>query len=511
MSWSAEFKATLAGGRLEPRYLLEWVQVPHGATRVFGGNVRLSSFPVQGYENIINTDGSSFSGGTLSLRDWSCQPLSFSIGILGDGERDIRVVAQRGQVVVLKVGFSNDPATFEPVALGTIYGLSRQGSGWVLRCKGLEGSFGSRITIEAGEQSIGHDLASTTVNDTGGVGSGEADITLTDASNFRTDGQGVGVVQFTADNGSTYLSTYTGVTSNTLNGCTHGVMGTTWSATADGNAVAEVMYTSAHPVDILARIITSTGLGSNGPHDILPASWGLGIPYEHLNDRDINTFKNLTQPTSGSAAQHWVQAAEIENPQSAMASWANTMGYFLTQHQGQITARGALLPWDNHSPNHYSLTDGMIERIGGYDAWDPDSPIEYSRCRILYSDGNTQGTSAASDLDHIPARDIKAHTSATWSTSTNALAINTELLTRLKQWDQRTAEVITLTLHGWWPGLASPGSTLDVDLTVLTSRTGHTFRGQGGLLTRCAVNWFGSTTDVEIAVLPADEVVPWRT
>ena len=509
VSWRNGFKQALFTGRIEPRYLLEWVQIPFGTLRVFGGNVRLSSFEIgPGYQPIIDRSASSFSGGVLSIRDWSCSPLMFDVGILGDNTYDVRTIAQRGQGVVLKMGFSDDPADFEAVAVGTIVGLSRRGSGWVIRCKGLEGSLGSRITTEPGEQTLGWDLATETAAsyDDGGT----LTVAISTAA-FRTDGQGTGCVKLTDDAGEDYYVLYTGTTATTFTGCTTGHFGTVFDTTNNSTSVTEVMYTSAHPTVILARILTSTGNANNGPDDILPESWGLGIPAEHLADRDIDTFRLLLQPTSGSALWHWVQPEEIENPQSAIATWANGAGYFLTQHQGEITARGALTPWTQNSPDHYTLTDAMIASIDGYDAWDPDSPIEYSRARALYADGTTANTTATSALDHIPAQDLKTHTmGGVWADTTNEAAIVTELIGRIKHWDQRTPEILTLTLRGLWPGLAAPGSTISLAITVLTSRTSFDFRGQGGLLVRTSADFFGMSTDVEIAVLPADETVPWR-
>jgi hypothetical protein len=518
--WTPDFIGELARGKYRPRYLLEHIKIPTGVNRPFGSNLRLSSFPVSGHTPIISRPESTFSGGVLSLRDWSCTPLSFNVGVLGEEARgrDVRQLVQRGMGVRLKLGFGDDLSEFQDIALGTVYGLSRMGSGWAIRCKGLEGSLGSRITTAAGEHSLGHDLASTTLNHGGALLKTDDPITVTSTTGFREDDNGTGCIQITADDGSTYYATYTGKTATTFTGITIGdpvgtaLFGTVHSATADGNAVSEVMYTKGHPLRIAARGLSSRG-GSNvnGPDDIMPESWGLGIPADAIHDRDISHGLQIAQPASGADDWHWVQPAEIDNPQDALATFLNGCGYFLTQHRGRITARPALEPWNSQSGAHTVLVDADIRRLVGYESWDPDSPIEYSRTRILYGDGTTASTSATSDLDHIPARDIKEHTmGGVWSDTSNAAAIVTELMGRLNDWDQRTAEVLTLELHGWRWGALSPGDTVDLQFDALTSRTGLSFRTRFGLVTRCAPSWMGSHTQVEIAVLPSDETVPWR-
>lgn len=523
MTWNTQFVTELARNRYAARYILRKVPIPAHESRPFGGILDLSSFTAQGrFRPILSVHDSSFSGGVLSVRDWSCTPLSFSVGIMGNaiGSRDLRKVIQRGQGVVLEVGFTDDPADFVPVAIGTVVGLSRSSSGWSLRCKGLEGSLSSRIVQGSTKTSIGWDLATAT--STGSIAQSDTTITVGagEANGFRTDGQGLGVVQITANDGSLYYATYTGTSGgNTFTGVTIGsggspIFGTSHSTTTlagGGGAVTEVMYTSAHPCKVIERILTSTGTGTNGDADILPESWGFGIPAEHVDSRDINFYANLLKP-SGTGAWHWVQPAELETPQAAMNQWMNDAGFFLTQHRGSLTCRGVPTIWEDNTPGNLTITDAMIVPNSiRYETWNPDTPIEYARTRILYADETTASTSAASEIDHGPGHDLIAHTlGGVWGDSSNATAIANEIGGRLKYYDQRTAEILSFDLIGWWPGAASIGDTVNLEIGFMASRLGESYRGRKGLVLRCAPDWFGSATQVEIAVLPEDDNMPWR-
>lgn len=512
MGWPTDFITRLWRGKYEPHYLLEWVEIPAGSSTPFGMDIKLSSFPHSSYLPIISRADSYFRGGTLNLRTWNCDPCEFAIGIMGNSSTatDVRLLLQRGQGVVLKVGFDRNPANFVPVAFGTVVGLGRSSAGWSIRCRGIEGGMASRIDIAAAQQVMGWDLASTET--TSGYTNGTT-LAVTSTAGFRTDGLGTGVVLVTPDSpGDPYYVKYTGTSGgNTFTGCSTGHFGTAFSTTSGTKAVAEVMYTAGHPLKVAERILTSTGLGTNGADDILPESWGLGIAADAIHDRDINAFLQQTQPASGSASWHWVQSSTIDNPQDALSSWLNGAGYFLTNHRGLLTARAALLPWSDRTDSHFTLTDSMIipESIE-YDAWHPDTPVEYARARMLYADGTTADTSAASPVDHLPGRLINPHTmGGVWSDTSNAAAITTEALGRMAAWDQRVSESLRFQLRGWWPGIAAPGDTVGLELGILTSRTGAGFRGRAGLITRCQPDWFGSTTEIEIAAHPEDEGVAW--
>lgn len=70
---------------------------------------------------------------------------------------------------------------------------------------------------------------------------------------------------------------YTGVTATSFTGCTRGELGTTPDAHDDASRVKNFVVIQDNPVNIMLRILTSTGLGTNGAYDDLPASAGLGI------------------------------------------------------------------------------------------------------------------------------------------------------------------------------------------------------------------------------------------
>lgn len=509
--WTTQFKQALNEPQLFPRWSIEWVQIPTGTLRTFGGNIRLSSWDQgPGFAPLI-TPNSSFSGGRLTPRSWNAQPGAFQLTIDGFKGFAERQIIQRGQVVTLRVGLRfNNVWHTEDVMLAQVMNITYTGRGWVLDCRGIEGALNSRWTTDSGKQLLCHDLADTTVDSPYNTPGGTLDVAST--AGFRTDGQGTGMLLVTDNNGEQYFVSYTNTTATSFTGCTANIFGTTHDNTAIGNRVQEVAYTRGHPLKVLERILKSTGQGTNGVDDILPESWGFGIDAELIDDRDILEHIDYTRPTTGGNNWDLLITETVNDAQAFLNNWLNGAGYFITQHQGRLTGRAALLPWAQGTSGTYIITDDDIESITGYWQWGADSSnaSEYQRTQVTFADGPFE-RSALSEVDHLPAKGINNHVcGGLYSDNGNATALITELVARLKEWDIRTPEIMRLTLRGWKHGQASPGDTVKLTTGLFPSRDGLPFVDRDCLVLRSSPNWFGASTDIELAILPADEVVPWR-
>lgn len=92
---------------------------------------------------------------------------------------------------------------------------------------------------------------------------------------------------------------YTGATTTTFTGCVRGLFGTTAVAHSDGATISNFFVLEGNPLTLALQILTSTGAGTNGPYDVLPANAGLAIDvslinvarFEQMRDRWLTTFK----------------------------------------------------------------------------------------------------------------------------------------------------------------------------------------------------------------------------
>lgn len=70
---------------------------------------------------------------------------------------------------------------------------------------------------------------------------------------------------------------YTGATSNTFTGCARGQLGTAAAPHSTNDTVNGFYVLQDNPLNLALKIMLSTGNGTNGPYDVLPANAGLGI------------------------------------------------------------------------------------------------------------------------------------------------------------------------------------------------------------------------------------------
>lgn len=189
-----------------------------------------------------------------------------------------------------------------------------------------------------------------------------------------------GAVLITPTSGEPFIVTYTGVSGNDLTGVsTSAIFGTDGSGATvnSGDIVQEVCFINRHPVDMARRILVSTGTGTNGTHDTLPESWGLGIP-ETLIDvqgfTDTSTALNASL-ASGSYVLHTVSTT----PQGPALQWLQTelarYGLWLCVRQGDISIRPALDYWRHRPAYALQLT--------------PDNLLSALPERSNYDSGNT--------------------------------------------------------------------------------------------------------------------------
>lgn len=141
------------------------------------------------------------------------------------------------------------------------------------------------------------------------------DLQATDLTNFETQNIFTGITQIAADctnadvtltvegtgkfptatAGVCYLRiddeiiSYTGVTDTTFTGCTRGLLGSVAAAHTSGTDCANLIYLAGNPLTLALQILLSTGAGTNGPYDVLPACAGLAIDQQYVN---VAKFEN---------------------------------------------------------------------------------------------------------------------------------------------------------------------------------------------------------------------------
>ena len=139
-----------------------------------------------------------------------------------------------------------------------------------------------------------------------------------------------------------------------------------------------------HPIDILLKILTSTGDGTNGPFDKYPRSWGLGVPIELISEAAFNQARRILQLSSGN--YHWRLLIEQEqaDPSTFISQIFNPAGIWLCVRQGQIICR---LARDMHKAGLQrqpeDLFDGDLLEVPVVHWYPTDQPQTYFRALVI--------------------------------------------------------------------------------------------------------------------------------
>lgn len=138
---------------------------------------------------------------------------------------------------------------------------------------------------------------------------------------------------------------YTGRTDTSFTGCTRGDLGT---VAADHDQDAQVLnfaFLQGNPLTLALQILTSTGDGTNGDFDVLPACCGLAIPQAFI---DLDRFTQQRDTWLSSWQFTFEEFAKVPGKQFLEEQiYTFTNSYPVTNAQGQISLKVYAPPLPN--------------------------------------------------------------------------------------------------------------------------------------------------------------------
>lgn len=105
-----------------------------------------------------------------------------------------------------------------------------------------------------------------------------------------------------ASNGQMYLLIglevigYTAKTPTSFTGLLRGQLGTVAASHSDQDSIGNMCVLQDNPLNIALQILTSTGAGTNGPYDVLPANMGLAIDQSLVNVAQFEHMRDTWMP-----------------------------------------------------------------------------------------------------------------------------------------------------------------------------------------------------------------------
>jgi len=498
MSWGNRFLAALEAQNVGPmRFVLESVGI--GSYKPWGGSLSLSSHIEPGYAPVIAKSGHSITSGELRPGGWSASQGTLTVALTT--ANNVRRNTARGQIVQLRVGFAGwSIDEFEVVFTGQVSQLSWAGGLWKLQVRDIVSALTSRFTETLGEVGLFHDIEAASTTTTALYTPGNTTLAVTATSAWNANASGGYVIRMTGGAADFYL-TATGKTATTFTGVSAtGQYSTTATAVASTSTVYDAALISAHPIEAVRQILCSTGAGTNGDADVLPESWGMDIDKGIVDKSDMAYFERISDIASAGGVFDILSDAEVVNPLGWMAGWLAPAGYFLLQHQGQISCRAAKKPADTtRTPGWFHLTDGVIRAITSYQQWDTSYAAEYCSVKAITPGGSTTTTEAINSKPAINLLELNLeHIHA------DQVAWRAALLTRFADWHQRIPERLVIECAGFAAAQASAGDVIDLSTSIIKSRSSVSpvLDETPVLVLGSSVDWFGMSSSITVAILP---------
>lgn len=507
MAWSNQFLDLLARDRVDLGVAVESVPV---GTFTSGRELRLTTHPISGsgggdWRVVVDPVRSSVSYGELQIPSWTRSATTYTLALTEDVRRD----TTRGQLVIVRVG---DPAwpigEWAQVLVGVVRGIRWSAGRWLLTIVDAAYSLQSRPTSSAEDPRLFASLhgssARTTI--TANYSLPGATISVSDTSGWqREDGEDYFLRITPSGGGAPYLMGATGKTGTSFTGLYGPLVGTVGADAFVGDYVDLVAILEGHPIDIVRRILVSTGNGptssaGNGAKDTLPAEWGYALTTDLVDGADCNAFDALTEPDTGVDTWTHVVEAAVDDGLAHLQELLRPGAFFLGIRQGQITVRGVCDPHKYEPPDVWSVSNADIE---SYETWDG---VVEARALLIYpgsssyTAGVAYGSPVSEDVDTRPSR--LYYTIEAPSIHTNELEWAAKIDDRIRAYVLRSGERLTLRHPGFALAPATIGDVLELTTDQIESRydvDGYGYSGRRTLVTGGGPDWFRGYTRLTIA------------
>jgi hypothetical protein len=380
MGWSTEFRAMLQKTELKPSWHVRVVDTlsAWGGTWSAATEARRLSAVAEIVPGSVRVNGQR-----LNIQTCSVSGGGFSFVV-----RDIAEVlpyVTRGEILALSLGEAGwDKSAYNDVALGEVVQVSCNGSRAArIDCMDATGLLRNRPGETATTCRLFYDVDGLT--DVGVTYSGSSSIlrvTSGSITGFSQETGGTGAVKVLAS--TPYYVTYTAKGTDRFTGCTGGTFGSTGVSAGIGTDVQEVALLRGIPHDIFARILTSTGNGTNGSFDDYPKSWGLALREGIVNTGDLALWRLwYVAQTSGTVEWDLIAEGPVDDGYQWLMSTLRLGGLFPCVVEGGLSLRQLTA----HTADPFSaitITDADIAAGASainYQAWSSSQPYEYGAVR----------------------------------------------------------------------------------------------------------------------------------
>ncbi len=511
MSWSSDFVAALSAPSITPIYRLRFWKP---STNSVGEDVTIYS---NSGDLRIGADGVQVRGTSVIPSRWSVSFGGFSLDLVGD-MRPYKDQFNRGSMVILECAFMG-LASWQTIALGQLDRISGFRGVYSATFKDIISALQSRIDTRYSSAYTYNKLfftAALNARVTHTWTAGHTTLQVANASIFEKMTGQQGVVYCVPASADPFYMRWTSVdtVANTITLDT-GNASHPSTASASNLAVNDLVYNavriSGTPYSFLAKIVTSTGTGTNGPYDKLPANWSTGapIPYSMYDQADAQATSAYLKPSTGTF-YNWdfVFNAPLDNGLRSVLNLLANCGQWPVFRQDSFSWRGCTDPtgqFDDVPPIVETIRDGDIIEIEEHIMHDPSLSAVYGSTKLVYDVSGSSDSSTQSAVPTLPAQgQISRDMGAIYDAGGNEQAMGEGDLKRLKIWDLYHWSKLTLRVSLRFAVLVA-GDVVRISsayLYDLSTQTGRTYSNRAGMVISTQYNISGRFCVIVIAIPP---------
>lgn len=405
MGWSTDFINALSASSITPIYEMEVVQTPiNGSVKIYSDRGALQIVDAR-------VDGTS-----VVPHRWSVSFGSFSVSLAGDITQYTQFL-RRGCIAILRCKLDGLTSN-ERLGIGQLDSIRGQRGTYQLRFKDILSAFQSRISkTYSGNISQAQFFYGTNYTTTVSSVFSPGDTTLNVASttNFDKSSAHNGILYCQPTGGNPFYMRWSakGATSFTVSGNADHPSSVSAQAMPVGSLITNAVRIKAAPHALFGQIITSTGAGTNGALDLLPASYGSNFPLPHdffdaIDAQSTNTY--IIGDTGTSYAIDFTAFQPISNGLRSIMDIFAEVGQWPVMRQNSFTWRGCFDPtgrFGNKPPLSAHIRDVHIISINSIDFFDPALKAVFVAVNMAYNVAGTKAARSNSLTNSLPVAGIK--------------------------------------------------------------------------------------------------------
>jgi hypothetical protein len=452
---------------------------------------------------------------SVTPQRWSVNFGGFTVTVAGD-LRPLISFPRRGAVAELHMvrdGLRNR------VCIGQLRGITGGRGLWRLEFVDFLTLMQARLTSKATESQFWHYAGQTAKVTTNFNFSSDPRLYLDDITIFEkeTGQNGMIFIEDSVHNATDYWTWSSKTTTSAPAGYLTIASIGNYPSTASHNTthtndpITSLARLRGRPDYVFARLVMSTGDGTQGAFDDYPASWALGVKFNPnlFNLQDLNKYYNLAWATSSGTHEIELLISEAGNISNFLDAVLN-MGMWPVWDQNQLSWRVCQNP---NQANWFTVKDHITDRdiisIDSHTLYSPTQSTVYSKSTIrTYNDTTGLVQDVSSSGNSIPilptsteiTRDLRlVYRVDSPIQPTQATAD----LARMRRWDAEPYEELNLTVTEKHC-LLTAGDIVEISSMYIyglregQSGFGSTYSNRRAMI--LAVRWNPSQSNVNLSI-----------